>query len=490
MKKLITTILLLCSIIVSSQNNSLHFNGTMDNVNLPYNSAIDFSLTSSFSIEAWFKTNSFSNQTIFANKVDISPFKGLEIAIVSSKLVFEFANNYIGNTIRIQTINSYNDGIWHHFACVYKGIPNASNVDIYIDGILQSVNITDNNLTSAPNLNNGFHIGSRNNTAYFYTGEIDELRIWSKALCYNEIIARKNCQLVGNELQLEAYYNFNQGVPAGNNSTVTTLPDISGHNITGTLTTFALTGSTSNWIASTASVSGTCSYNYASIAGNTTICAGATTTLTASGATTYSWNFGSNSPSVTLSPSVTATYTLNTNNITFTCWGVTIVTVSVNPNPPVSVVSSNSFICSGSSASLTASGANSYSWSNSATGSTISISPTITTIYSVTGTNSITGCSNVASTSVSVAICNGFSTNQIGSENIFIYPNPSKGVFKINGIEKGVNLEIFNAVGMLVYNTVSDSDIAEINLTNYASGAYIIKCINSGKTFTKRIVKE
>jgi hypothetical protein len=43
---------------------------------------------------------------------------------------------------------------------------------------------------------------------------------------------------------------------------------------------------------------------------------------------------------------------------------------------------------------------------------------------------------------------------------------------------------------MLVYNTVSDSDIAEINLTNYASGAYIIKCINSGKTFTKRIVKE
>jgi len=149
----------------------------MDNVNLPYSSSINFSLTSSFSIEGWIKTNSFSNQVICSNKVDVSPFLGTEVAIVSSKLVFEIANNYLTSMIRIQTVNSYNDGNWHHFACVYKGIPNANNVDIYVDGLLQAVNVTNNNLTTPPNITNGYRIGSRNNTTYFYTGEIEELRI-------------------------------------------------------------------------------------------------------------------------------------------------------------------------------------------------------------------------------------------------------------------------------------------------------------------------
>src|SRR5205814_2586012 len=50
-------------------------------------------------------------------------------------------------------------------------------------------------------------------------------------------------------------YHFNQGVPAGSNGAVTTLTDAANAN-DGTLVNFVLSGSSSNWIAPGAVVSG------------------------------------------------------------------------------------------------------------------------------------------------------------------------------------------------------------------------------------------
>ena len=51
-------------------------------------------------------------------------------------------------------------------------------------------------------------------------------------------------------------YHFNQGIAAVNNSTVTTLTDVSGNSNSGPLTNFALTGATSNWVAPGGVISG------------------------------------------------------------------------------------------------------------------------------------------------------------------------------------------------------------------------------------------
>nr|HMT30220.1 hypothetical protein [Bacteroidia bacterium] len=48
---------------------------------------------------------------------------------------------------------------------------------------------------------------------------------------------------------LVANYHFNQGVAGGTNTGATSLTDATGNGFTGTLTNFALTGSTSNWVA-------------------------------------------------------------------------------------------------------------------------------------------------------------------------------------------------------------------------------------------------
>ncbi len=77
------------------------------------------------------------------------------------------------------------------------------------------------------------------------------------------------------------------------------------------------------------------------------------------------------------------------------------VTLVVNSLPAISVTTSAS--CA--PMTLTASGANSYSWSpaaglSSTTGATVTANPIANTIYTVTGTNTTTGCANTAQVDV------------------------------------------------------------------------------------------
>lgn len=128
-----------------------------------------------------------------------------------------------------------------------------------------------------------------------------------------------------------------------------------------------------------------------------TICAGQTATLSASGGTTYLWSNGFTSSSIVVSPTTTTTYTVTGKN--GTCQDSKTTTVTVNPNPTITVNSAT--ICSGQSAVLSANGAISYSWNTGATSSSISVNPTSTTTYTVTGNNSF-NCTKSATTTVIV----------------------------------------------------------------------------------------
>jgi hypothetical protein len=313
----------------SQNNNALSFNSAQD-VNLPYSTALDFSINSKFTVECWVKTSA-STGIIFSNMVNAAPYNGYDVGVVNGK--FRFAFNEVDPTswLYVETVNSVNDGQWHHVASVYKGIPNANSVDLYIDGVLQTKTIIANNLSGPTNNPNPAHIGSRNNTAYFLNGVIDELRVWGKPLCVAEIAARMNCQMTGNEIGLLAYYNFNQGVAGANNAGLTSLPDLTGNNQTGILTAFALNGQTSNWVAPPSALTGTCQlFNLVSISGNTAICVGQSVTYSASGATTYTWNTQANTSTIAVSPIISTTYTVSGINSNNGCTGTASITVQVS----------------------------------------------------------------------------------------------------------------------------------------------------------------
>jgi len=168
-----------------------------------------------------------------------------------------------------------------------------------------------------------------------------------------------------------------------------------------TSTTYTVTGTSAAGCSSTASVSVTVNPSplVTASASPAVICSGQTTSLSAGGATTYTWNTGATGSPVTVNPTTSTTYTVTGSSVG--CSGTASVTVTVNPLPTVTVSASPAAICTGQSSSLSAGGASTYTWNTGATGSPVTVNPTTSTTYSVTGT-SAAGCSSTASVSVTV----------------------------------------------------------------------------------------
>jgi hypothetical protein len=135
---------------------------------------------------------------------------------------------------------------------------------------------------------------------------------------------------------------------------------------------------------------------------NDSICSGSSTTLNASGASSYLWMPGSLTGSVaTVSPSTPTTYTV-TGTDANGCSSSNTILVHVNASPVVTASPTSTSICNGSSISLIANGAGAYLWMpGSLSGSNVSVAPTTTTTYTVTGT-AVNGCTNALSVPVTV----------------------------------------------------------------------------------------
>ena len=155
----------------------------------------------------------------------------------------------------------------------------------------------------------------------------------------------------------------------------------------------------------------------ATVSGTNTICSGQSTILTASGGGTYTWSTGATTASITVSPTTTTTYTAT---VTLNgCTSIASRIVTVNPLPTATISGTNT-ICSGQSATLTASGGGTYAWSTGATTALITVNPTTTTTYTATVT--LNGCTSTVSRVVTVnplptatvsgtnTICSGQST--------------------------------------------------------------------------------
>ncbi len=148
------------------------------------------------------------------------------------------------------------------------------------------------------------------------------------------------------------------------------------------------------------SITAPCSLNVPTMtvsASTTTICAGQSVDLTASGTvTSYTWNTGATTMSISPTPTTSLTYTtIGTSPIGCT---VSVISPSITVNT-TSVSVNSGAICAGSSFTISPAGtATSYSIS----GGSAVVTPTASSSYTVTGTNSVTTCSNTAISSVTV----------------------------------------------------------------------------------------
>jgi gliding motility-associated-like protein len=165
---------------------------------------------------------------------------------------------------------------------------------------------------------------------------------------------------------------------------------------------------------------------------SSTICAGGSTSVNASGATSYKWSPSTGLSSttgsvVTASPTVTTIYKIvGTSGLG--CSDSTTDTITVNPLPSLSVSGNSSLVCFGAGGTtLNVNGATTYIWTpagslSCSTCTNPNANPNATTTYTVTGTSAL-GCSLSDTVSVQVdklsisinatsgTICNGDTTS-------------------------------------------------------------------------------
>ncbi|MFI5139424.1 MAG: hypothetical protein ACHQIM_16495, partial [Sphingobacteriales bacterium] len=134
----------------------------------------------------------------------------------------------------------------------------------------------------------------------------------------------------------------------------------------------------------------------------TAICIGHSATLTAGGASTYTWSpVNLTGPTIVVSPTASTIYTA-TGTSTSGCVGTKTVALTVNPSPTITAQATPTSVCLGQSAVLTASGAVTYTWlPGNIIGSSVTFTPIATTVYTVIGT-SAGGCTASTTTTITV----------------------------------------------------------------------------------------
>lgn len=155
--------------------------------------------------------------------------------------------------------------------------------------------------------------------------------------------------------------------------------------------------------------------------------------------------------------------------------------------PTLNVVSTKSVICVKESATLTASGANTYSWSNSAQTAATVVSPTVTTSYTVTG--DISGCKSSKVFTQGVSLCLGLKDEEMLNNGLSIYPNPAAAELHVQllAIEGEAELKLYNLAHQLVKQQPLIAGENSIDIKDLAEGLYLAEVTLGDNIYVKKI---
>ncbi|MBK8143746.1 MAG: hypothetical protein IPK62_01480 [Bacteroidetes bacterium] len=202
-------------------------------------------------------------------------------------------------------------------------------------------------------------------------------------------------------------------------------------------------------------------------ASSPSICSGASSTLTATGATNYTWDPGALlGNNIVVNPILTTTYTVTGNDAG--CGATATVTITVN-TPTVTASASPATICLGESSVLTGGGATSYVWNPGALVGSPTVTPGATTTYTVIGTDAL-GCTATSVTSVTVNPLSPTPNPVIATPSVIC----AGGISQLNSTAAVGNVQSWYTVpsgGVAIGTSLSGADFAvtpAITTTYYA----------------------
>lgn len=197
----------------TAQSPALKFNNTDNRINL---SETLIGNNPNYTIEMWVKAENGGNgsgDVIYCEGLDDSNGNTIRIVSASGKIRFW---NYVGSTKDLDLASSIifdTPATWYHVAFVGTtpgGAGTVTTVKMYINGEYIKEDTYTKTTTAFTKATIGALSKTSNQTGtkYNYNGELDELRLWSRALTATEI-ANNACEIVDNS-GLVSHFRFNE----------------------------------------------------------------------------------------------------------------------------------------------------------------------------------------------------------------------------------------------------------------------------------------
>jgi hypothetical protein len=232
-------------------NNALSFDGVNDYVSIPA-AAIDN--LSSGTIEALVYLNSLTQAPILAKQSNAeNTYATLTVGYYADATTGNLVAGtpgvvYYHSQNGIAVLNSGSTTLtastWNHVAVSF----NASGASLYINGVL--VSSASGNYSQPNDLTvTSTRLGSWS-TGGFLNGNLDEVRVWNVVRTQAQIQTYMGMTLSGSQSGLVTLYSADQGIATGTNTGLTILIDNTTSNNHGVLTNFAVSGASSNYVAS------------------------------------------------------------------------------------------------------------------------------------------------------------------------------------------------------------------------------------------------
>jgi len=395
--------------------NALDFDGDDDQIIVPDASALiagsDLSL--SFCV---FPTNpapsypDFDGMAGFRNNLD-ADFYILHLEPTTVEARFR---NSLGVNFDI-LYSGLNPSAWNHFAMTYDGV----TLTLYHNGEYAAAIAASGAILD---LASPFFMGFLPwpGDTFSLDGRLDDVCLWNKALTGNEVgDLYASCAVDLDADGLQLCYEFNQGVPGGDNTAITTAIDSKG-NIDGPMTGFALTGASSNFVSYLHSgfqylSESTCGEPYTSPSGN------------------YTWSSSGAYTDTIFGSACTEIYFINLS--------VVVIDTSVTQTGPGSL-----------SANQTAA---TYQWIDCETGEPVAGATGKNFEAPESGSYAVVVTKNACTDTSSCYNLVVSGTSDIIKKGVKISPNPFSDQLFINlgPSLPAVHLRMFNTVGEIVWST-------------------------------------
>jgi len=206
---------------LQGDEKALKLDGDGDFVEVPHSRSLD--ITGAVSIEAWVKCMSASLRSavvVVKGAID-AEWGGYSLSLSDDgHVVFSCGK---GSTMHLTSNSTVSTHYWHHVACVLRG-NGVDEAEIWMNGLLDTTGTIGYPTRTPGNLRVG---ELREGTGF--DGEIDEVRIYRRALTEEEIESEMGREGTRSEEAIVAHYDFDELTPDGN------VKDLSRHGNHGTL---------------------------------------------------------------------------------------------------------------------------------------------------------------------------------------------------------------------------------------------------------------